>query len=317
MWLNSSCGDSGCADPNGANHNDCLEGTVCAWKYCPLPTKHCTLNSTSAFVAADHADSAVKVEPLPDVPASFPMLLLQQRQEQQQQPRPRRRRLCRQQCCAEMAAAAAALRRSLNAQRQRIRRLDESYRAAERARNAQRQRRLRADAEYRERELLRSRVRRQRKNELCRHRAHYGSFEELSWLRECFSAEEWASLQSLWPTPTQGVGWYRDGKESWANTATFAPATAAEAGPVPLMLPWSPSMTPTAIHRISAARKWPLIIGPEVPDDEPRFLLSVPQIALNVASTVTLADLLTGAIPMRYGRGGRLVPLESDEKLAG
>ncbi|XP_054930202.2 uncharacterized protein [Dermacentor andersoni] len=311
MWVNSSCGDSGCAGPNGATHNDCLEGAVNACKYCLLPTKRCTFESTSAFVAADHADSAVKVETLPDVPASFPTLL-------QQQPRPRRRRLCRQQCCAEKAAAAAALRRSLNAQRQRIRRLDESYRAAERARNAQRQRRLRADAEYRERELLRSRARRRRKNELCRHRAHYGSFEELSWLRECFSAEEWASLQSLWPTPTQGVAWYRNGKGSWANTATCTPATAAEAGPVPLMLPWSPSMTPTTIHYISAARKWPLIIGSEAPDDEPgsRLLLSVPQIALKAASTVTLEELLTGAIPMRYWPGSRLVPLESDEKLA-
>ncbi|XP_054930203.2 uncharacterized protein [Dermacentor andersoni] len=155
-------------------------------------------------------------------------------------------------------------------------------------------------------------------NELCRHRAHYGSFEELSWLRECFSAEEWASLQSLWPTPTQGVAWYRNGKGSWANTATCTPATAAEAGPVPLMLPWSPSMTPTTIHYISAARKWPLIIGSEAPDDEPgsRLLLSVPQIALKAASTVTLEELLTGAIPMRYWPGSRLVPLESDEKLA-
>ncbi|XP_075543422.1 uncharacterized protein LOC142577876 [Dermacentor variabilis] len=156
-------------------------------------------------------------------------------------------------------------------------------------------------------------------NELSRHRAHYGSFEELSWLRECFSAEEWASLRSLWPTPTQGVGWYRDGKQSWADTTTCAPATAAKAGPVPLTVPWSSSMTLTAIHHISAARKWAVIIGPEAPDNEPRsrLLLSVPQIALNAASTVTLEELLTGAIPMRYRPGGRLVPLESHKKLAG
>ncbi|XP_049522764.1 uncharacterized protein LOC125945193 [Dermacentor silvarum] len=308
MWPNCSCGGVRCDHRDSAYTNACLETAVTACNYYPLPWNPCTIHFTNSFVAASRVDSSVKVETLPDVPASF--LMLQQQ--------PRRRRLCRQQCCAGEAAAAAALRRSLKAQRQRIRRLDESYRAAERARNAQRQRRLRADAEYRERELLRSRLRRQQKNALCRQRAQYCSFEELNWLRECFSGEEWASLQSLWSTPTQDVGWQRDAKEAWTNTTTWAPAIAAGADPVPQTAPRLSFMAPTAIHDMSAARYPPLIVGPEAPGDEPktRLLLSVPAIALDMASTVTLEDLLTGAIPMRFGPDGRLVPLESNEELA-
>ncbi|KAL1416858.1 hypothetical protein MTO96_027453 [Rhipicephalus appendiculatus] len=101
-------------------------------------------NDIGDFVVATRADVTVTVATFPDVP-----VLGQSRW----QPLPRRLRLCRQQRCAEKLAARDALRRSLNAQRQRIRRLDEAYRVAKKVRNAQSQRRLRDNAEYRTREL--------------------------------------------------------------------------------------------------------------------------------------------------------------------
>ncbi|KAL3185129.1 hypothetical protein MRX96_031006 [Rhipicephalus microplus] len=167
------------------------------------------------------------------------------------QPLPSGRRLCRQQCCAEARAARDAWRRSLNTQRQRIRRLDDAYRIAERARNAQLQRRLR--------------------NALERDRLQFGSIEELTWLRDCFDKEEWAFLESLWPKPTRSVGRPRSG---WLRT--------------------------------------PLITGHPPSDDEKPslLLLSVPNAVPRASSTVTLEDLLSGALPLR-------VPPEGGSQVAG
>ncbi|KAK8771004.1 hypothetical protein V5799_025751 [Amblyomma americanum] len=78
----------------------------------------------------------------------------------------RRRRQHSQEQLFASGAEEAAVKRVLNAQRQRIRRLDETYRAAERARNAQRQRRLRANDEYRASEVFRNRLRRLRKSQV-------------------------------------------------------------------------------------------------------------------------------------------------------
>ncbi|KAL1416860.1 hypothetical protein MTO96_027455 [Rhipicephalus appendiculatus] len=257
-------------------------------------------NDIDGFVVATRADVTVTVATFPDVPA-----LVQSRW----QPLPRRLRLCRQQCCAEKLAARDALRRSLNAQRQRIRRLDEAYRVAERARNAQRQRRLRANAEYRARELYRNRLRRRQKNALRHHGLQYGSIEELAWLRDCFSEEEWSSLETLWPTSTRGVGRQRNTTGVRENNATTW-VEAIEAATRSLSLA-------STDHRYSS--DWlraPLIVGPPPPDDEPRslLLLSVPNVVLSSPSSVTLEDLLSGTLPLHFWPEGGMEPVTSNER---
>lgn len=300
MWPHCSCGGRACADQDSAGWNACHDGMISASHSPPLLEDRRSFNDIGDIVVAPRADVTVTATTFPNVPVVG---------QSRWQPLPRSLRLCQQQCCAEKLAARDALRRSLNAQRQRIRRLDEAYRVAERARNAQRQRRLRANAEYRARELYRNRLRRRQKNAL-RHGAQYGSIEDLAWLRDCFGEEEWASLEGLLATPTRGVGRGRNGigvREN--NTTTWAEAV--EAATRSLLL---------ASTENSYKRGWPrapLIVGPSPPDDEPRslLLLSVPNVVLSAPSTVTLEDLLTAAVPLRFSPDCGREPVTSDEEL--
>ncbi|KAH8026258.1 hypothetical protein HPB51_017796 [Rhipicephalus microplus] len=152
MWAQGSFGSIASTDQDKANCTASYDIAIPA-SYSPPHLEH--LRSSR-----DVGDFAVAPNAHITVPTFPDNLALGQFQWQ---PLPRPMRLCRQQCCAEALAARNVLRRSLNAQRQRIRRLDEAYRTAERVRNAQRQRRLRANAEYRARELYRSRLRRMQK----------------------------------------------------------------------------------------------------------------------------------------------------------
>lgn len=300
MWPHCSCGGSACTDQDSAGSNACHDGTISASHSPPLLEDRRSFNDIGDIVVSPLADVTVTVATFPDVPVV---------EQSRWQPLPRSLRLCRQQCCAEKLAARDALRRSLNAQRQRIRRLDEAYRVAERARNAQRQRRLRANAEYRARELYRNRLRRRQKNAL-RYGAQYGSIEDLAWLRDCFSEEEWSSLESLWATPTRGVGRGRNGTGVRENNMTTW-AEAVEAATRSLSLASTENLYKSGWLRA------PLIVGPPPPDDEPRslLLLSVPNVALSAPSTVTLEDLLTGALPLRFSPDCGMEPVTSDEEL--
>ncbi|KAH6934817.1 hypothetical protein HPB50_001132 [Hyalomma asiaticum] len=188
MWSNCYC--CACTDRDGASFGAYHDDTITATDPTPIPDDH------RGFNCVDGSVDAACVISTGTVPTTFPVVP-ELAHFQGHHLRRRCQWLCRQQCCAEKVAVRAALKRSLNAQRQRIRRLDEAYRAAERERNAQRQRRLRSNPGYRARELLRNRLRRQQK---------YCSFEELDWLRDCFSEEQWSSLKSLWSTPALKVG---------------------------------------------------------------------------------------------------------------
>ncbi|XP_075740472.1 uncharacterized protein LOC142786714 [Rhipicephalus microplus] len=292
MWAQGSFGSIASTDQDKANCTASYDIAIPA-SYSPPHLEH--LRSSR-----DVGDFAVAPNAHITVPTFPDNLALGQFQWQ---PLPRPMRLCRQQCCAEALAARNVLRRSLNAQRQRIRRLDEAYRTAERVRNAQRQRRLRANAEYRARELYRSRLRRMQKNALQCHGYQYGSIEELTWLRDCFNDVEWASLESLWPKPTRSVGWRRNGTGVQGNNATtWVEAVESDTR--------SLSVASTEHQYSSGWPRTPLIVGPPPSDDEPRtlLLLSVPNAVLRTPSTVTLKDLLSGALPFRvFPKRGRHV----------
>ncbi|KAL3215954.1 hypothetical protein MRX96_033309 [Rhipicephalus microplus] len=117
--------------------------------------------------------------------------------------------------------------------------------------------------------------------------------EELTWLRDCFNDVEWASLESLWPKPTRSVGGRRNGTGVQENNAT-AWVEAVESATSSL------SVASTK-HQYSSGWLTPLIVGPPPSNDETRtlLLLSVPNAVFRAPSTVTLEDLLSGALPFR------------------
>lgn len=303
MWSNCYCRACTHRDsaPSGAHHDD----TITAFPPIPPPKNHLGFNYVDGSV-----DAACVIS-TGTVPTTFPVV--PELAHFQGQHLRRRQWLCRQQCCAEKLAVRAALKRSLNAQRQRIRRLDEAYRAAERVRSAQRQRRLRSNPAYRAREVLRNRLRRQRKAAL--HRSQYCSFEELSWLRDCFREEQWSSLKSLWSTPALKVGRRpRVGtgdRGKSRSTITWAEAVASTA-----RLHSLPSAEHQDMNHLTMS---PIIVGPEPPGDEPCswFLVPVPNIVFSAPSTVrTLEDLLAGAVPLCWTSDEGLAVVKNEKEPA-
>lgn len=302
MWSNCYC--RAFTDRDGASFGAYHDDTITATDPTPIPDDH------RGFNCVDGSVDAACVISTGTVPTTFPVV--PELAHFQGQHLRRRQWLCRQRCCAEKLAVRAALKRSLNAQRQRIRRLDEAYRAAERERNAQRQRRLRSNPAYRARELLRNRLRRQRKTAL--HWSQYCSFEELDWLRDCFSEEQWSSLKSLWSTPALKVGGRprvgTGARGESRSTITWAEAVASTARQGSL---------PYAEHQdMNHLMMSPIIVGPEPPGDESCswLLLPVPNIVFSAPSAVTLEDLLAGAVPLRWTPDEGLVAVKSKKEPA-
>lgn len=257
---------------------------------CPCAVNYLRFGNVSDFarVAGSNIESAA----LRDVPPASA------------RPPLRRRRQQRQEQLFASDAEEAAVKRVAKAQRQRIRRLDETYRAAERARNAQRQRRLRANDEYRACEVFRNRLRRLRKsqNGFNRGRVRYGTFEELSWLRDGFSEEEWNSLKNMWPPATKRTRrccYGNDVSASGGSSRIWPPGSSAT---VPF-IPGSRSSTNEVDWLVPSC--WP-----PVPADEPRcwVLVSVPHTTLTAASSTTLADLLSSDKALCVLPDGGLVP---------
>ncbi|XP_077516704.1 uncharacterized protein LOC144127595 isoform X2 [Amblyomma americanum] len=150
----------------------------------------------------------------------------------------------------------------------------------------------------RERERLRQRAKHakagdtapltEEKNGCNRGRVRYGTFEELSWLQEAFSEEEWNSLKRLWPPDTKRTRsccYGNSAPSSGYSWRTWLPGAAAALRSIP---------TPPS----STSQDNPLVVPfcwPPVPADEPRcwVLVSVPHSALTAASTMTLSELLS------------------------
>ncbi|XP_070385343.1 uncharacterized protein [Dermacentor albipictus] len=201
----------------------------------------------------------------------------------------------------QQAAVSVPTKEQLKTRRQRIWRMDESYRAAQRARNVERQRRLRANSEYRIREVFKNRLRRQQNRYL---RRHCAPFEELSWLQDCFDPEEWESLRSLWPTPAKKRG--RPSRhQQTASASVNGSLTEPGAAAVRVTATQVPQVDVTSLGieaELTALLCWPEVtIG-----DRSWLFLSVPHSALAKASSVKLTELLpadgTGMYVLPDGR---------------